>query len=674
MKRVTLLICVFCCLQSLQAQNDPLAIRLHRSLEKERKKMTQLPERVSPLILRSFETSGLSNTAFNVPSGSALRSSRKPVKADLQMNPQQDLIVGFTDPNEVVTITGNYFLAGNIIVVNHGRLNFVDANVVLKGNIIVADSAQFHIQGGKLTVLAEYRYQYFIWGLANSSIEFDSALVSINGQSWSATFLGSAHVVFRDTQIKEVVTSAVFGSPDVEILRSNPFEWVFFDSATVNVSQSGPHIFWFSFPDSSKATLSFPDGNFVNHFSVSATQPGISGIDYTVAIDSTDSVFWGLILQGGSDVTVKDSHLRTTGIQARKGDSLTVSGLVNDQHYSDFVAPISDRKFHLINSTLDTWNVYPWGVKQMSIDNSILGELGAVGGTETTVEASIVDGSGGYVFTDDSSGTIFSLSSIFSDNIASGRSVQIHLFSSILGGDVIATESSIMLLINSLVQQTPVARDTAVVVEAALSRPEVATIEQLLPLRGSAVVSSGPFTSVEFSRYRLEYGMGAPPQQWFAIGQTHEKEIRGDVLETWDTHGLMTGSYVVKLTLYLSTGDSLVAIRNIYLSEPVVSSVLDGREGTPETFALQQNYPNPFNPETTIRYQLPKAGQVTLTIYNTLGQEVRTLVNQNQTSGSYSVVWNGKNAAGELASSGMYFYKLQVGESLIATRKMLYLK
>ena len=104
------------------------------------------------------------------------------------------------------------------------------------------------------------------------------------------------------------------------------------------------------------------------------------------------------------------------------------------------------------------------------------------------------------------------------------------------------------------------------------------------------------------------------------------------------------------------------------------TSVSDKRSEIPDGFQLSQNYPNPFNPETTIRYQLQEADQVRLAIYNLLGQQVRTLVNQNQISGSHTVVWDGRNDAGEVVTSGMYFYKLKVGGAFIATRKMVLLR
>ncbi len=79
-------------------------------------------------------------------------------------------------------------------------------------------------------------------------------------------------------------------------------------------------------------------------------------------------------------------------------------------------------------------------------------------------------------------------------------------------------------------------------------------------------------------------------------------------------------------------------------------------------FALLPNYPNPFNPATTIRYQLPENGKVTLKIYNVLGQEIRSLVNANQVSGYHTVMWDGRSNNGSAVSSGVYMYRLETGK------------
>jgi len=74
-------------------------------------------------------------------------------------------------------------------------------------------------------------------------------------------------------------------------------------------------------------------------------------------------------------------------------------------------------------------------------------------------------------------------------------------------------------------------------------------------------------------------------------------------------------------------------------------------------FALNQNYPNPFNPVTQIKYQVPTASKVTLKVYDILGREVATLVDQVRTAGVYSVSFNGSSL-----SSGVYFYRMTAGK------------
>lgn len=118
---------------------------------------------------------------------------------------------------------------------------------------------------------------------------------------------------------------------------------------------------------------------------------------------------------------------------------------------------------------------------------------------------------------------------------------------------------------------------------------------------------------------------------------------------------------------------------SLFISDSVTGIVFEP-EAIPTQFALHQNYPNPFNPSTTIRYDLPRQGHVELIIYNVLGQEVRTLVNEIQTAGYKSVVWDGTNKMGQRAASGIYIYRLWIrGVSdktgaFLQSRKLLMLK
>jgi len=82
----------------------------------------------------------------------------------------------------------------------------------------------------------------------------------------------------------------------------------------------------------------------------------------------------------------------------------------------------------------------------------------------------------------------------------------------------------------------------------------------------------------------------------------------------------------------------------------------------PKAYRLAQNCPNPFNPETVIRYDLPEAGSVRLTVYALTGQVVRRLVDGDRSAGRYSVVWDGRDEDGRDVASGVYLYRMVAGE------------
>ena len=93
----------------------------------------------------------------------------------------------------------------------------------------------------------------------------------------------------------------------------------------------------------------------------------------------------------------------------------------------------------------------------------------------------------------------------------------------------------------------------------------------------------------------------------------------------------------------------------------------------PDVFALHQNYPNPFNPVTTLRYDLPENGHVNITIYDMLGRQVKTLMDQTQDAGYRSIIWDATNDYGKPVSAGIYLYQIQAGEYM-QTKKMVLLK
>ncbi len=107
--------------------------------------------------------------------------------------------------------------------------------------------------------------------------------------------------------------------------------------------------------------------------------------------------------------------------------------------------------------------------------------------------------------------------------------------------------------------------------------------------------------------------------------------------------------------------------------QSVVTGIGDPAAPAVQQFELAQNYPNPFNPATNIEFAIPNAEWVKLTIYDQLGKTVMTLLNKNMSGGRHTIQWNGRDSAGSLATSGVYFYRLKAGRYQ-QTRKMLLMR
>ena len=107
----------------------------------------------------------------------------------------------------------------------------------------------------------------------------------------------------------------------------------------------------------------------------------------------------------------------------------------------------------------------------------------------------------------------------------------------------------------------------------------------------------------------------------------------------------------------------------IFLREGGVG-IADHSNSTPRIFSLNQNYPNPFAPSTTVRFGLPAPVNLTLTVYNSLGQEVRTLASGKYASGKHEITWDGRDDNGKKLASGVYLLAMRAGEAVL-TRKII---
>jgi len=161
-----------------------------------------------------------------------------------------------------------------------------------------------------------------------------------------------------------------------------------------------------------------------------------------------------------------------------------------------------------------------------------------------------------------------------------------------------------------------------------------------------------------------------------------------ELLTTNDTIWIAPDNWIVQDIIPSNPVDlSLLGIPGFYipgletkLTDEIVVTV-ENEETNPNSYILEQNYPNPFNPSTKIRFAIPsviasdtKQSQlVTLKVYDVLGNEVVTLINEEKPAGSYEVEFNSDSGGGHSLTSGIYFYTLSVG-SFVETKKMILLK
>ena len=136
----------------------------------------------------------------------------------------------------------------------------------------------------------------------------------------------------------------------------------------------------------------------------------------------------------------------------------------------------------------------------------------------------------------------------------------------------------------------------------------------------------------------------------------------------------LTDGDIANVSLKLNNKESLVDVTaNAKLNDDLNVTMSAKVREIPTEFSLSQNYPNPFNPTTSIKYSIPQNAMVTLTIYNMLGQQVKSLVNVEQEAGFYTVQWNGMNDYGVKVASGIYIYRISAGK-FSSTIKMNLLK
>ncbi len=348
------------------------------------------------------------------------------------------------------------------------------------------------------------------------------------------------------------------------------------------------------------------------------------------------------------------SFLSATGITAASGSLVTLSFAISEQALSDSVAltlsaiEFTDREA----DPLPTSAIH--GYIQISIVPAPIADF-----TASLIEANVQKT---IAFTSESTGEITSLEWDFGDGATSTESQTSHAFQDTgiyavsltvngPGGSDTHTLDIIILV------PAPIADFTASLIEANVQKTIAFTSE-----------STGEITSLEW-----DFGDGT----WRRDDQLRIR-TESQTIHTFQD----TGTYAVSLTVN-GPGGSDTHTLDVIIGFSVPSAISPTTFSSdlapiPEHFVLHPNFPNPFNAITTIRYELPimingAFTSVYLAIYNLMGQKIRTLLDQPQKSGYHKITWNGIDDYGLPVSSGVYFYRIAVGDQ-IQSRPLLLLR
>ena len=320
-------------------------------------------------------------------------------------------------------------------------------------------------------------------------------------------------------------------------------------------------------------------------------------------------------------------------------------------------ASVSITNSTIYNNDTNKNDVNVNGESKMTIKNSIIWK-DKIGGTSATIEVTYSDVEGGFTGT----GNI-DANPIFCDTI----NYLIRDTSPCVGTGENGSNMGargIGCYRPSSFDWVSTALDTINITQSNLTDTYMLKWEKSLDIDGDSI------------NYLISVGVGQfPAEMIHETADTSMTITYQDIIDNWYPNLEMLSRGTLKFSVSATdgidtvnvTGDDRVLFVNRY------EYLSTEGEGVPVEFALHENYPNPFNPTTTLRFDLPEVSDITLTIYNMLGQKVRTFDYQNTSAGYHSVTWDATNDLGQQVGAGVYLYQLQT-KDFVKTRKMVLLK
>ena len=245
---------------------------------------------------------------------------------------RSDIIVG-DEPSETLAINGYFYNNGDIIVVNDGVLLIDHAEFYLDGDIIALNEGVVEVDSSQFTILQHFIYHRILSTQDSACFSITNTTTDFNGYQINVSVTGWGDFTMSNVINNDWITAVVMHDAHTTLAHVDyTGEWLFINRCSSQFTQVDRLLSWFFCEDSAIVDIDFPESDTVYGFVFDSTVANITNVLYHVEIDSSTNCIWAMIPLGGSDVTVRDSYLRVTGLMFEGVDSFAVTGLVNNLH------------------------------------------------------------------------------------------------------------------------------------------------------------------------------------------------------------------------------------------------------------------------------------------------------------------------------------------------------
>jgi hypothetical protein len=402
--------------------------------------------------------------------------------------------------------------------------------------------------------------------LNKAAVNISNSTLSYGGLSHNWLVTDTASLTVFNVKENDWATTGLSSHGSINISHTSEVgEIIIDDYTTLNLHHVSTALLWHHIPDSAVINWSFGRHDTAYGYLFNNAQAGVRGVEYNVTADSVFNVMWALMPSSGSSISVTNSKIRAIGAWFDKpADSVGVSGITDNANYSNFTAPLSDRTLTFTNCTVQTWSFYVFHKSVINVTGCIAGEIGAENSSRIYGSDYVVDGSGGYHWTTDTSVAFTGNATVYSFVRSEKNSIFLFAYGNIgNSGGASAIDKSLLIVVQSLLPSDPTATAGSAAEFDNINQPGMLFADSIAPVYGSSWIHRGPTSNwMYFKNWQLFYH-SADSSNWIPITAPDTNPVSNSLLANWNTHSLVSGSYDLDLRLtdtWNNKTDAVIAV------------------------------------------------------------------------------------------------------------------